>query len=407
MMIREEEIILHMLNDFCHHQSSEWFHELDKDSYDQNKIVNILIAQGLGGLASYQLYNKSHLLIQPKILNHMFLQDVFMSVNQADLLKEMTTYFEEEKIPFICMKGSVVRDSYPEPSLRNMGDIDIVIHYEDRFKVDHIMMDLMGCKKMVDNHSVWTYNIKFLTVEVHNHMFYEKLSNEFDYIGYFDDVWNHIKNKEVFDVSSPCLYVPEENYHFLYLMVHTAKHIINKGYGFRAFIDMVMFTQKNNLDWDYLEKELKNIQLLSFTQVCFAFCEKWFGVTMPLSVPLDEQFYKEISAKVIRDGLFGLENEDNVGATEAKVYKQGKGSYFLSMLGHIRHRLFPPYEEMQLIPWYKFVDGRPWLLPAAWIYRWGYCLIKKKDESMDKLLRPYKAKDKIEERIGYINHWGL
>ena len=77
------------------------------------------------------------------------------------------------------------------------------------------------------------------------------------------------------------------------------------------------------------------------------------------------------------------------------------------MLDHIRRRLFPPYEEMQLIPWYKFVDGRPWLLPAAWIYRWGYCLIKKKDESMDKLLRPYKAKDKIEERIGYINHWGL
>ena len=128
---------------------------------------------------------------------------------------------------------------------------------------------------------------------------------------------------------------------------------------------------------------------------------------MPLSVPLDEKFYQEISAKVVRDGLFGLENEDNVGATEAKVYKQGKGSYFLSMLGHIRHRLFPPYEEMQLIPWYKFVDGRPWLLPVAWIYRWGYCLVKKKDESMDKLLRPYKAKDKIEERIGYINHWGL
>ena len=190
-------------------------------------------------------------------------------------------------------------------------------------------------------------------------------------------------------------------------MVHTAKHIINKGYGFRAFIDMVMYTEKNELDWDYLEKELKNIQLLSFTQVCFAFCERWFGVTMPLSVPLDEKFYQEISAKVIRDGLFGLENEDNIGAAEAKVYKQGKGSYFVSMLDHIRRRLFPPYEEMQLIPWYKFVDGRPWLLPAAWVYRWGYCLVKKKDESMDKLLRPYKAKDKIEERIGYINHWGL
>ena len=158
MMIREEEIILHMLNDFCHHQSSEWFHELDQDSYDQNKFINILISQGLGGLASYQLYNKSHLFLQPKLLHHMFLQDVFMSVNQADLLKEMVAYFEEEKIPFICMKGSVVRDCYPEPSLRNMGDIDIVIHYEDRFKVDHIMMDLMGCKKMVDNHSVWTYN---------------------------------------------------------------------------------------------------------------------------------------------------------------------------------------------------------------------------------------------------------
>ena len=35
---------------------------------------------------------------------------------------------------------------------------------------------------------------------------------------------------------------------------------------------------------------------------------------------------------------------------------------------------------MQLVPWYHFVDGRPWLLPAAWAMRIGKYLVNRKSD---------------------------
>ena len=39
--------------------------------------------------------------------------------------------FESEKIPFIPLKGSVIRELYPEPWMRTSCDIDILIHEYD------------------------------------------------------------------------------------------------------------------------------------------------------------------------------------------------------------------------------------------------------------------------------------
>ena len=36
--------------------------------------------------------------------------------------------------------------------------------------------------------------------------------------------------------------------------------------------------------------------------------------------------------------------------------------------------LFPPYNKMKNIPYIKFIENRPWLLPIAWIYRLFYNL---------------------------------
>ena len=46
-------------------------------------------------------------------------------------LETLKTAFEEEKIPFIPLKGSVIRQYYPEPWLRTSCDIDILVHEED------------------------------------------------------------------------------------------------------------------------------------------------------------------------------------------------------------------------------------------------------------------------------------
>ena len=110
---------------------------------------------------------------------------------------------------------------------------------------------------------------------------------------------------------------------------------------------------------------------------------------------------------MFRDGVFGLKNKQNAAAHTAKEVKRAKGPYWLTALDLTRKKLFPPYEDMQLIPWYAFVDGRPWLLPAAWVYRWGYCLAHKRKHGTALLAEPFTKRETVERRERLIRDWGL
>lgn len=398
-MTPEQNIFICCLKDFCHGNKTEE----PNITFDKEIFFNTAEEQSLAGLFYCQCP-----WINKKEFHQAFLSDIFYSVNRRDMLQEITNKLSEQEIPFLCMKGSVFRDYYPVPELRSMGDIDIVIQPENKEKVDHIFVNELGYSKYVDNHSVWLYYIKEFQFEVHNHMFYEELTNDFNYVEYFDDIFDNMHLGSVFGISSQYMYVPDENYHFLYLMTHTAKHIINHGTGFRPYLDMVMFTQNNDLDWKWIKDELRKLKLLEFTETCFAFCERWFDVKMPLDhKELDKRFYDEITAKTFNDGTFGLENEENEGASSAKALKKSNGHYWLTTVRRTLRLIFPPYNDMILIPWYSFLNGKPWLLPFAWVYRWFYCIKHKFKESFRKISEPFRIKQKIEERQEYIDSWGL
>lgn len=69
--------------------------------------------------------------------------------------------------------------------------------------------------------------------------------------------------------------------------------------------------------------------------------------------------------------------------------------------------MFPPYEDMRKIEYYFFLDGRPWLLPAAWIYRCYYCVKHKRKKSMDNLFAVRKRREKIQERQEELKKLGF
>ena len=110
---------------------------------------------------------------------------------------------------------------------------------------------------------------------------------------------------------------------------------------------------------------------------------------------------------MFNDGMFGLENEQNEAAHAAKEIKRSKDSYWISAAKLTIHRLFPPYQDMQLVPWYSFVDSRPWLLPLAWVYRWFYTATHKFKQSKDLLTEPFAKRKVIEKRENLIRGWGL
>ena len=174
-------------------------------------------------------------------------------------------------------------------------------------------------------------------------------------------------------------------------------------------MDIVFFCRNaKNLRWDWIFSELETLQLLGFVKTCFAFCREWFAFDPPAAVgKLDPAFLATVTKKVFQDGIFGLENEQNEAAKAAKEVTYAKLPYWIGAGLVALRRLFPAYRDMQLIPWYSFVDGRPWLLPFAWVYRWGYCLIHKFSHGIALLTEPFVKKATIENRQQLIQDWGL
>lgn len=406
-MNNERRLFIQMLADHIHGISTD----PAEQEIDWNRFCQYAIDQSLMGIAYVQMKNffQDNPEMSAKVIEKLhegFLSDLYLYANRKAEVRVITQYFKET--PIVLMKGIVVCDYYPVCELRSMGDIDFVIHTNYRQQTDKVMKS-EGYRRMIDNHAVWTYDKQNIEFEIHDHMFYEYLSNDVDYRGYFDQqLWKHIEKCPNFESSN--VFIPDINFHFLYLMAHLAKHITNKGIGFRSFLDLVFICQKEDgiMDWKWICTELEKLKLLDFTKTCFAFCEKWFDVKMPLkSFSIENGFYETVTDKIFNDGIFGLKNEQNIAARSAKEIKKSKLPYWMITACLTWKKLFPSYRDMQLVPWYKFVDGRPWLMPVAWVYRWFYTGTHKFKLSKDFLLEPFKKRKIIEKREQMIRDWGL
>ncbi len=398
-----------LLSDYIHQRiSAEPEYQID-----WGLLAKIAEEQNLCGIIYHQCrYLKSIDIDVLRTLKAGFFSEVYLSVNSEYALDKLVRLLTSKGIRSMLFKGSVLQNYYPCHELRTMGDRDILIRNSDREKADRCMLSL-GYSRYVDNPDVWTYIKPNTMFEIHDVMFYENLSKKVDYKAYFSHVW---------DTAIPLVehdrkigvYVPDPRTHFIYVIAHTAKHIANNGMGFRAFLDMVFFwenafdAESSEDDWNYIKVELKALQLYEFTCTCFSLCEIWFDIKMPfVNEHLDSTFKDEITEKMFKDGVFGLSNIENKGAKTAKEIKRFGPSYNRSAFRLTLKNLFPSYSDMRTVPWYSWIDRKPWLLPAAWIYRWAYCLKNKWTSGRDLLLEPYKEREKIEVRKEYLVKWGL
>lgn len=398
-MTREESLFLSLLKD--HIQGT--MNTVIEEDTDWNQLMKYANEQSLTGVIYVQLkaISEKYPCISQETLEMFhsgFFSDVYSYANHRLFMNEVISRFQKYDVPYIPFKGWVIKDYWNIPELRTMGDIDILIHTKDREKTDSIMKSL-GYERLIDNHAVWTYYARDMVFELHDHMFYEHLTNDVDYRGYFDQAWEYLKNDHDIDI----------NYHILYLITHLAKHTINKGMGFRSYLDLVFICSKEkNINWEWITEQLKELKLLKFAETCFAFCKLWFDLKPPIEIrEIDSEFSSFVTDKIFHDGIFGLDNSQNEASGSAKEITYSQTSYMKGAIRLTMRRLFPPYEDMQLIPYYSFVDGKPWLLPAAWVYRWGYTAFHKFKQGKNLLTEPFKKREVIEERQKLIHDWGL
>ena len=92
---------------------------------------------------------------------------------QSRLLEQMRLSFPALQIPFLPLKGSLLRSMYPKPEMRTMCDLDILLHKEDLEKAGQWLKENGFEQEEGFDHDVPYTKLPYLHVELHYRLFSE------------------------------------------------------------------------------------------------------------------------------------------------------------------------------------------------------------------------------------------
>ena len=324
---------------------------------------------------------------------------LFYYKNREKEFRDMVAAFDGAGIECFAVKGMDVAACYPVPALRTMGDLDVVVHRDDKKKAADILESLgyIKCGEQAPDYD-WSYERNRMYVELHHQLFYDEPGRNLKQVDFFNRCWDFVDNGRL-----------NWSFHFMFVLAHLRKHMINSGAGFRMFMDVAaMIKNAPGLEWKWIEGTLKKLEMWKFSQICFALCERWYDVKAPLQFEeIDEAFIEEAAEKIFADGVFGFNNEGNQdNVVINSILTHGKARQ-LSRAQMVINHLFPKYMHMRYIPYYSFIEGRPWLLPVAWIYRITRLLVGKIDSIPEFAMKVSLPDSEVDAREEEMRRWGL
>lgn len=388
-MNTEERYILQILSDFIFERPSE----KPSEELDWMDLYNIASNHEIGGIVFFQC--KSFIPNSAiELFRSSYSATMFFHANRKTLRDQVVNALTDKGIPHFTIKGAHVASYYPNPALRTSGDIDLVVHPEDRDKVYDMLVD-MGFtppyKKTLNEWKIWKNNIE---LELHSALVYKSSHFSQKQYDFFYNCWNYVENNTL-----------NINFHFVFLIIHIYKHFKTTGLGIRQFIDIaIMAHNPKGLDFNWIEKKLFEIDLIDFAKTVFALNERLFGVTPPLdSSNISDQLFNKSIRFIFNSGVFGKHNSDFIKLATINSLMSGKSKYSL-----LREHIFPDYSSLSNSSEYRWLEGKRYLLPVAWIKRYGNILKKRGIKSSCKNFADNNVSKKgFQERIDFLNAWGI
>lgn len=398
-MNREQGFFLQVIADHLHGRETA-----PPEKLDWVMIASYTKSHEMEGILAHQC--AEYLKSQPQLkdvrerLEKAKVSSLFYYFNRVQMFEEIKNAFRSKQFRFFSVKGLNIAEMYPIPAFRTMGDIDIVMSGEDRERARE-PMTRMGFQLKPGGYER-SYSKPGLSIELHDRLIYKENLEAEARINYFNACWEHVASEE----NGWCQL--DWNFHFLFLIEHLKLHFGNNGVGFRQFTDIVVTGNRQSLDWDWIETELRKIGLWEFTCTVYAFCERWWGIVPPMPVDKpDEAFFEVSTDMVFRNGVFGHDNDDHEKHSVGKQLNSIKTMKPLRNIVVALRNVFEPYNRMVSHPYCAFLIGHKWLLPAAWVYRVIYIGIHKKGRIREKFNAVFQSSDVIARHNKLLERWGL
>ena len=298
-----------------------------------------LVGQGAGKL---QLSDSPQLQTCKQTAMQAFLR----YTRQAVALHNACKILEEGQLPFIPLKGAVLRQWYPEAWLRTSCDIDILVQEPELSRARRLLEEAGWRYVGSSSHDISLFSPEGVHLELHH----TTLEDCYSAAGaaVMEGIWEDAK-----PLPGKCYHMElSDGLFYFYHMVHMAKHFLDGGCGIRPFLDIWILNHRVQPDVNGRQALLEKGELLGFAKAAEQLSRIWFE-----GAPMDE-YSKGLETFVLSGGTYGsLENQ--VSLRQAR-----KGSKFRFLL----ERIFLPYGFMKYS--YPVLQTHKWLTPVFWIVRW-------------------------------------
>lgn len=309
------------------------------------RLLKIANAHSVGHLLVLGLKQNDLLPEDQPEMEKLLLKTVFQYEQMQREYEKLCDILENAEIPFLPLKGAVLRKLYPEPWMRTSCDIDILLRQEDAQKTADLLMNAHGYTfRSQSTHDIALITPGKLHIELHYDLIESKHSATTPRV--LRSVWDTATLRP----GSTCHYeMPDELFYF-YHIAHMAKHFTEGGCGIRSFLDLWLLDATENPKRDVLLQEGK---LLSFAEGARKLSRVWFG----------EKKHDALTAQmedfILQGGTFGTTK------TMVTIQQQKKGG----KMAYLLPKIFLPYDTLK--EHYPILKKHPWLTPVMEVRRWG------------------------------------
>ena len=279
---------------------------------------------------------------------------IFRDAQMDFTMAAVDTALKAANVPYLLLRGAVLKDDYPSPELRTMSDLDYLVHTED-YPVIKSCMEAIGGRHTHTDGGHFSFTLPpDVPVEFHPNLIYAASP-----VGTaVNPGWQYVRPD-----SGPYAQELTEEGFYLNMIAHLAYHFAKGGTGIRSILDVWVYRHRHRPQPDgaIVRAQLRRAGLDRFAERIEGLAECWFGAGS--STPELDRLGDDILAC----GAYGTEQR---AVLSAACFHGGRW-------GAARHNALSPMEEMKnRYPW---LNGRPYLLPAAWCIRAGRVLVQRRE----------------------------
>lgn len=253
---------------------------------DVTSIIRLATFQGTGPLINDQLLEIPGLEI-PSVIRMQMKQQCVASIMQQQaqmpILLQACKALESADIHPVLLKGLVLAQYYPQPHLRQWGDIDLYVGQKQYHQACKVLNDVFAeaDHPAEDDEERKHYNYVFPNTVLELHRISMGFAHPRDrkYYKNLEEAYL-TKDGPTFEIDGQRITTPEETFNVFFTFLHAWHHFIETGMNMKQLCDVavLLHAKRDVIDTERLREMLTKLHLIEVWQLFMYIMVSYLGL---------------------------------------------------------------------------------------------------------------------------------